>query len=182
MRIFGLSRGLVLDVGCGPFLTTPAPQGVIVGVDLNSRYVASYSGDIEDVDPGIVTHPPAGRTRLAFAGTAESLPFDNATFDESRCCGLLHHLTEQAALAAIREMARCTRPEGRLVIVDNVWPRHAYRRPIAWLTRRVDRGRSIRHEDELLALATAAYDGSWCHRRFTYSLTGLEAIVLEARK
>ncbi len=165
-NIFGESRGRVLDVGCGPLLTTPLPNGIIVGIDINPLYVKRYTDQ---------------RTRYALIGSADFLPFDDNIFDEGRCVGLLHHLPIESAQRIIEEMVRCTRPEGKIIILDNVWPRSFYR-PIAWLTRRFDRGEWVRTEEELLNLANTAYPGNWHHRRFTYSFTGLECLLLIIEK
>ena len=181
-NIFNKPRGWVLDVGCGPSLTTPLPNGIIVGIDINQLYVKKYT------DVGIYTNPHykrlyAGKLkRLGIVCSADSLPFHDNMFDESRCVGLLHHLPTESALSTIMEMIRCTRAEGKIIILDSVWPKIPFSRPIAWLTRRFDRGEWVRPEDELLKFASTAYSGNWHHIRFTYSYTGLEALLLTMQK
>ena len=49
-----------------------------------------------------------------------SLPFEDDHFDLVTCRVALHHFPDQAA--AIREWARCLKPGGRLVLVDNIGP------------------------------------------------------------
>ncbi len=53
-------------------------------------------------------------------GDGERLPFDNARFDLITCRVALHHFPHQAA--AIADWARCLKPGGRLVLVDNIGP------------------------------------------------------------
>src|SRR3989338_2851006 len=165
--IFGESCGLVLDVGCGPRLNTPAPQGEVCGVDINLGYLRQYS---------------AAHNRTGVLGSADGIPFKNNVFNESRCFGLLHHLPRETALLTVREMIRCTKAGGRVIILDNVWPRTPYVRPLAWLSRRLDRGRWVRREAELVRLAEEAHAGPWQSSRFTYTFIGQEALALTLRK
>jgi ubiquinone/menaquinone biosynthesis C-methylase UbiE len=53
-------------------------------------------------------------------GPAETLPFPDATFDIVAVRLASHHFADNAQ--AVREMARVTRPGGRLVVVDNYGP------------------------------------------------------------
>ena len=182
LPVFVDSQGLVLDVGCGPSLTTPHPRGTIIGVDINHRYIEEYARtQREPISRNMAQKPHEGK-RLGTVGLAHALPFLNNTFDESRSVGLFHHLSREQALGAVNEMLRCTRLGGRVIIVDNVWPRYPLRRPIAWGTRRLDRGQWVRSEEQLLELIHSAYPYPWQQRRFTYTLTGLEAVVFTALK
>lgn len=165
--IFNGSRGLVLDVGCGPRLNTPAPEGDVQGVDINLEYIKQY------------VRTPRQR---GVVGSGDRLPFKDGTFDESRSFGLLHHLPREQAVLTVRAMIRCTKPDGCVIILDNVWPRNPFLRPLAWLNRRLDRGRWVRQERELLSLVTEAYPGPWKPYRFTYTLIGHEALALTVRK
>lgn len=163
---FGDSRGPVLDVGCGPELSTPRPvAGLLCGVDISLRYTWSYG-----------SHPDP--RQVAVRASAERLPFGDGAFAECRCWGLLHHLPPAVASGAVAELVRCARPGGRVVIGDAVWPRRAWTRPVAWLGRRLDRGEWVREEHELLELIQAAAPGAWRHRRFTYTVHGLEGLLL----
>jgi|LGVF01.1.fsa_nt_gb SAM-dependent methyltransferase len=177
---FAGSKGLVHDIGCGPSLDTPMPNGIIVGGDINPRYVRKYAM-LDKSEKTSKKKRYRGHSQSAHFGvvcTADYLPFYDSTFNETRCSGLLHHLPTESALLTIKEMLRCTRPFGRVIIFDNVWPKKPICRPLAWLTRRYDRGQGVRTEDQLLNLAYAAYHGNWQHRRFTYTFTGLEGIFL----
>lgn len=178
--VFSESKGYILDVGCGPLFTTPRPNGTIVGIDINPLYVKKYgSTGADKSSDGISDYSDRC---MGVVCSADSLPFDENFFDESRCNGLLHHLPQESALFTIKEMIRCTRPGGKIIVFDNVWPRVSLYRPLAWLTRRFDRGEWVRTEKELLELADAAHPGNWYHKRFTYSFTGLEALLLISEK
>lgn len=171
-----------ISIGCGPSLTTPLTNGIIVGIDINQRYVRKYSdGNITTNRHNKQLHKGEVK-RLGIVCSADSMPFCDNMFDESLCIGLLHHLPSESALSTIVEMIRCTRTDGMIIILDNIWPKIPFCRPLAWLTRRFDRGEWVRTEDELMKLAFAAHSGSWHHARFTYSYTGLEALLLTKQK
>ena len=53
-------------------------------------------------------------------GDGARLPFERNSFDLITCRVALHHFPDQAA--AIRDWARCLKPGGRLVLVDNIGP------------------------------------------------------------
>lgn len=181
-NIFSKSRGWILDVGCGPSLTTPLSHGIIVGIDINLRYVRKYT-DVSITSNQHNKHLYKGKVkRQGIICSADSMPFCDNIFDESRSIGLLHHLPTESALSTIMEMIRCTRTDGMIIILDNIWPKIPLFRPLAWLTRRFDRGEWVRTEDELMKLTLAAHSGIWHHARFTYSYTGLEALLLTKQK
>lgn len=175
---FSDSKGVVLDVGCGPLLSTPTPNGIIVGGDVNIRYIRQYANPDEYQTISEKCEREYQCVRLGVVCKAESLPFYDSIFDETRSSGLLHHLPTENALCMIKEMVRCTRPLGKVIIFDNVWPKNPICRPLAWLTRRYDRGQCVRTEEQLLNLVYTAYPENWQHRRITYTFTGLEGIFL----
>jgi SAM-dependent methyltransferase len=174
-RLFGASRGTVLDVGCGPELSTPSPpEGVIVGLDINPRYVTQY----RRASPA----SQGSSNRLGVTGSAAQLPFADGRFDESRSVGLFHHLPDQVVRQTVFEMCRVVRGSGRVIIVDNVWPRSALCRPLAWATRRLDRGQWVRSEADLKAVVASASPAvRWSIGRMTYTLTGLELLLMEGQ-
>jgi SAM-dependent methyltransferase len=152
---------LILDVGCGPSLTSPSGNGRIV-----------------DTDVDVIHSTTTPRTRFGFACSAARLPFRDETFDEVRCRRLFHHLTQEQVTDTIREMARCTRPGGRIVLMDVVLPVRAWCRPVAWLMCQLDRGEWVRSEEELRQLVDAAYPGDWSLLRYTCNYLGAEALAL----
>ena len=176
------TAGPILDVGCGPGLKTPEPTGVVVGIDLNPDCLRDYTGGWIDTDIALVGRPPAGRARLDYRCSADDLPFPDGTFAEARCRSMLHHVPGPVAARAIREMIRCVWPGGSIILIDPVWPRVAWRRPLAWLIQRLDRGEWVHTEDELVALAREAAPGSWACQRYLLSYHGTEGLVLVWKK
>ncbi len=149
----------VLDVGCGPS-SYLAQLGIDpIGLDYSHEYIRQYrkSGHM-----GVV-------------GSADVLPFQSRTFDSIWTIGVFHHLTDNSVREAVREMTRTCRPGGHVVVA--VMPRSGYRRPIAYMLRRLDRGRFMRSENQLLSLLNEAVPLPKTSRRFTFTLNGLEAVA-----
>lgn len=108
---------LVLDVGCGPAVDTLSlqqqvgHQGLAVGVDLDAGML------LEALKLQPATHAPA----YVRAGVP-LLPFKSASFDAVRAERLLQVLPSQINLQAVAaELARITKPGGRVVLVDTDW-------------------------------------------------------------
>lgn len=99
---------VVLDAGCGTGRALPAlrkavgPTGTVLGLDLTPQMLAVA----------------APRARTAYAtlvlGDAQHLPLSDVCVDAVFAAGLLTHLPD--TLAALAELARVTRPGGRLVL------------------------------------------------------------------
>src|SRR5581483_5423046 len=106
-EVFKQKAGRVLDVGCGPALNTPEPEGLIVGVDVNPAYIKKYTGGFVDEEPPLIFHPPDSRRRLGYVASADSLPFPDGSFDEARTNAIFHHLPREVAIKAVQEMKRC---------------------------------------------------------------------------
>lgn len=153
----------VLDVGCGADSPMLAAGVRAFGIDLRAAAAKVHA-----------------RSAPAAAADAAALPFADGAFDLVWSCGLLHHLDDDAAAAAIAEMARVTAPGGRTIVFDGVWPAPAWRKPLAALIRAADRGRHMRTEAALGALL-AETDG-WRRARIRYAATGLEGLWCERRK
>lgn len=108
-------RGLRgLDVGCGTgrllaFLHRAWPGMRLSGIDLSPPYLAEARRLI-------------GRTARVklIEGAAEALPFDDASLDLVVSSFLLHELPPEIRAAAVKEMARVVKPDGRVVIVDSI--------------------------------------------------------------
>jgi len=150
---------LILDVGCGPssFLS---PLGLKpAGADLSRQYMPQFRR----------------QSPFGVVARAEALPFSAQSFDGVWTMGLLHHLPDPAAAAAIREILRVCKIGGHVVLLDAVLPRSTWRRPLARLIRRLDRGEHMRTQTELESLLHGRE--GWSLRRYTYSLTGLEMLM-----
>lgn len=152
----GLADREILEVGCG----TGVLEGRGVAIDLDLRRVrqARATG------------------RLAAAGDATRLPFRNGAFALAYCEGVLHHLDDGAALAALCELLRVCRADGRVVLIDNVWPRSPLR-VIPWLLRRADFGRHVRTEEQLRGVLRDSGGQLVWARRLTYTTIGLEGLI-----
>lgn len=102
-----------LDVACGTGIVartlarSVGPTGAVVGLDLSRSMleVASAAAMGEALDIELVE------------GRAESLPFDDHTFDLVTCQFGLMFFSDRAA--ALREMRRVLRPTGRIAV--SVW-------------------------------------------------------------
>ncbi len=153
-------NGAALDVGCGPF-SRLAGLGFesLTGVDISPAYVTALE------KTGV-------RGRVS---SADALPFADGSFQTVWNIGLLHHLPDDVLRRAVHEMLRVCKPGGRVVVIDAVLPRSAWLRPLAWLTRRLDRGRHMRTQPQLESLLGEC--ASWRFQRETYALNGLECLV-----
>jgi ubiquinone/menaquinone biosynthesis C-methylase UbiE len=104
----------VLDVGCGTgtLLIEAAkrvgPSGAVHGIEPSSAMVAHARRKAE----------AEGVTIDAQEGSADRLPYGDASFDVVFCTMVLHHLPGPMHATAIAEMCRVLCPNGRLVLVD----------------------------------------------------------------
>lgn len=151
----------VLDVGCG----TGAVLALLHEKYPDRRYVGL------DLTPEMIE---VARTKVApgmefVVGDAESLPFDEASFDAVLCSNSFHHYPNPAAFLA--GALRVLRPGGRLILRD-----YTSSDPVVWLMNHVELplARLVGHGDvrvfrqrEFVELAQAA---------------GFEVLVMEAQK
>lgn len=158
--------GDALDVGCGPF-SRLAGQGFasVTGADVSPVYVAALE---KSGVRGVVS-------------SADALPFPDGSFRTVWNIGLLHHLPDEVMQGAVRQMLRVAGPQGHVVVIDAVMPRVALLRPLAWITRKLDRGRFMRTQAQLEGLIKGC-GGDWDFQRETYALNGLECLVATGRQ
>jgi len=99
---------LALDSGCGTgalaFALAPY-VGRVISADVNADYLAAA----RELAPENVELVEADAT---------SLPFEYGSFDIAGCLRLLHHVRRPEL--AVSELARVTRPGGRVLIVDQL--------------------------------------------------------------
>ena len=103
-ELFTVSRGMVLDVGCGPAVYTEQlarPDRRVYGVDVAEEMVRRAA--------------KKGCANAAFlAGTIQQLPFADGVFDGVLCVGVLEYLNDLDA--AVHELARVTKPGGIVLV------------------------------------------------------------------
>ena len=142
----------MLDVGCGPgVLTGPlvARCGAshVAAVDPSGSFVAATRDRFPEVD-----------VREA---AAESLPFDDDSFDAALAQLVVHFMTDP--VAGLREMGRVTRPGG--TVAASVWDFGSGTAPLSLFWRAAgeldpaapgEADRAGTHEGELAALAESA--------------------------
>jgi SAM-dependent methyltransferase len=119
-----------------------------------------------------------GRTGLVADG--RRLPFSDRSFRIVYSEAVLHHVDDAGSTQLVRDMLRVCRPDGRVVVMDSVWPRSIFRF-VPWLLRRADRGRHVRTEEQLLAVLAAAGGEIVSAPRITYSWIGLECLLVHLR-
>jgi len=111
----------VIDVGCGPGTLTADLAGIVapgrvVGVDAAEAVLAEARAATTHLD-GVSIE----------SGTVYELGFEDGAFDVAHAHQVLQHLTDP--VAALREMARVTRPGGLVAVRDadygamTWWPR-----------------------------------------------------------
>jgi SAM-dependent methyltransferase len=109
--------GPALDVGCG------------TGQLAERIAAAGYPVVGLDPSPGMLAQFRRRRPDLrAVVGSGTALPFPDATFALTYCVAVLHHVAEpEAVRRTLAEMARVTRPDGRVLVWDHnplnpYWP------------------------------------------------------------
>ncbi|WP_342131815.1 class I SAM-dependent methyltransferase [Hydrogenophaga sp. OTU3427] len=101
----------VLDFGCGtgtnlPFLRELFADAALYGVDVSSRSL-ELAGERHVPDCQLTSYD--GKT----------LPFDGAKFDVVVVSNVLHHIEPPHRAATLKEIARCMKPGGLLVVFEH---------------------------------------------------------------
>ncbi|GGO21265.1 hypothetical protein GCM10011576_39420 [Micromonospora parathelypteridis] len=100
--------GVAVDIGCGTGRALPAlrhavgPNGTVIGLDVTPQMLTAAAPHSRDAAATLIL------------GDARHLPFGDAGVDIIFVAGLLTHLPDFEA--GLRELARITRPGGRLVL------------------------------------------------------------------
>jgi SAM-dependent methyltransferase len=134
----------ILDFGCGTGdALRHLPEVDYAGVDANPDYLHRVPG-------GSRVHS------TLLAGDVQSLEaFPDAHFDIVLALGVLHHLDDRSAAAALAGFGRVLRPSGRFVAHDPVVTT-GQGRLARWFVRH-DRGRHVRSVPQVRRLAEAAF-------------------------
>lgn len=101
--------GRVLDIGAGPGVLTAS----LLGRGASECCTADLSWEVLCAARRALP-PEAAHVSHLVGGDVEALPFVDRAFDSVVCVGVLQYL-EQAG-DAIRELARCIRPGGQLIV------------------------------------------------------------------
>ncbi len=123
----------VLEVGCGTgsvardLAGLVGPGGQVIGVD-SSRTMLAAARRLA------TAHPLRGRMRWRIADGA-ALPFADGRFDAALAITVLLHVADPAAV--VRELARVTRPGGRVGVQDQDFGTVAVTHPDRALTERI---------------------------------------------
>lgn len=105
----------VLDVGCGTgddvraMAVKVGHSGRAVGIDISETMIAEAKNRAKN----------EGATTEFYTGSVLKLPFDDNTFNASRCERTFQHLTEPKK--GLHEMIRVTRQGGRIGVLDPDW-------------------------------------------------------------
>ena len=148
----------LLDLGCGPCSWLWKLGWQPVGLDLSHQYSRVF------IEKG----------RSAVTGSCCALPFADNSFDGVWTIGVLHHLSDQEVRKTVSEMLRVCRSDGYVVVMDAVMPPSAWKKPLPYVIRKLDRGIHMRTQEQLESLLPASIPKSI--KRYTYSLTGLEML------
>jgi arsenite methyltransferase len=103
----------VLDVGSGAGMDTlvaaqmVGPSGSVAGVDMTPEMVAKARGSVAEMGLGNVT---------IVEGSAEQLPFEDASFDVVISNGVIDLIPDKDAVFS--EITRVLRPGGRIQLAD----------------------------------------------------------------
>ncbi len=112
-RAWGVTDGKVLDVGSGSGLVTIRLAGMLPGAQFTGLELSPPV--LERARQNATDSGVAGRVAFEM-GSAEDMPFENATFDMVVCLSTLHLLDNPVAM--LDEVQRVLKPGGRLYIRD----------------------------------------------------------------
>ena len=158
----------LLDVGTGPgYLALAAsklvaPGGTAIGIDASPEMIARARTRAESA------HSEAEYV----VATAESLPFDDDSFDVVVSRLVFHHLPGDVKGQALGEIARVLQPGGRLIVADFALPaaKHAHHLVAHVLGTHPDTGAAL---EELIA--GAGFTQLTCGRLMHGMLAGVAA-------
>lgn len=126
-----------LDLGCGTGQFAPEfPGAQYVGVDPSTGYLRFAAGN---------------RPGSYVASSGEALALATGSFDAALVCGVLHHLPDAVARAAMAELARVLRPGATVLVMEDIPPPDG-QNPAGRLMHAIDRGGHIRDEAEYRAV------------------------------
>jgi SAM-dependent methyltransferase len=161
LRPYVDARGRLLDVGGG----TGA---------LGVKLATTLDCEVTVLDPTLemMRYIPDNRPVHAVVGTAESMPFDNSTFDALITTDAFHHFRDQPG--AVTEFARVVRCGGVVVIIE-LDPRPWWMRPIVVAEKLLGEPGAFFSPDDLCAFMSAHGIDGHCEvlRGVSYRFSGV---------
>lgn len=133
---------LFLDFGCG--------TGQFAGEFPAGRYVGS------DLSVGYLRFAGRNRPGSFVASAGEQLAFADARFDAALVLGVLHHLPDAIARAAMAELARVLRPDATVLVMEDIPPPPGENQA-GHLMHAIDRGGHIRDEGAYRSIFGAGF-------------------------
>lgn len=109
IRMFRPAKGMnILDVGCGTG----------THLDLYQRYKCNLYG--LDMSPSMleIAQKRLGDTAKLDSGNAADMPYENNNFDLIITMLSLHEMSPEIRFAAIKDMKRVLREDGRMLLID----------------------------------------------------------------
>lgn len=113
-RLLGKAEGKVIEAGVGTGLNLEHyPPGVhITGIDISPRMLARARPRAEDADADVVLD----------VADIEHLPYDDDRFDTATATCVFCSVADP--VQGLRELARVTKPDGRVLLLEHVRPRN----------------------------------------------------------
>lgn len=119
----------VLDIGCGTGIYAAHFDAArYQGIDISQDYVLAASDKFPSHSFQVMD--------------ARHMSFPDEQFDAAFISGVLHHLSDQDAIAVLQEAARVLRPGGRLLIWEDIPA--AWWNPVGHIVHALDLGSHIR--------------------------------------
>lgn len=144
------STDAIFDIGCGTGeLLDYLPQTKYVGFDVDENYIEH------------------ARSRYSERGSficssAENFSTDqDKQFDIAIASGLMHHLDDAEAIAAMKIARQVLKPGGRLITVDGCYVQG--QSPLAKFLISRDRGKFVRQQPQYEAIVRTHFENVECH-------------------
>ncbi len=106
----------VLDVGCGT-----GTLALVAQCHVGAGAVAGVDASPEMIERARQKAARAGLQLKFDVASADALPFPDGSFDVILCTVTLHHLRRSMRLAAVAEMRRVLKSNGRVLLADFVF-------------------------------------------------------------
>lgn len=134
------AEDFVLDVGCG-----------------TGRYADIFHCNYFGIDSSKsnVDYAQKKHKRGLSVMDASRLAFRDNMFHYAFVVGVFHHMDNDTATHAIREIKRVCRPGGTIVIIEPIYPTNKLN-IIGYILSRLDRGKFIRRPKDLVSILSSA--------------------------